>query len=953
MKITKKLLCAALSLIMIASCFTTVVMADEAAATTRFSDVTNDQIYANAVNTLSLMGIINGYEDGTFKPEQNVTRAEFSAMLMRTLKLGHLGDKSAAGLPFNDIDDNDSSINWSIPNINTCYSMGIINGYDDGTFKPSANVAYEEAIKMIICTLGYGVDADVSKTPWYIDYMDAATRTGIVKVASKIGAAGTPATRACIAQLLYDSLEVGLIENGMITEKTILSDYLGYKKCKGIIASDGITSLTSPDVNLRDDEIQIYAYEEATKQYETHTYTTTDETLKDHLGYEVEFYYASDGSSLRTLMICVLQDSKTLTINAANIEMADTESNIIAYYEDRDADRTKKVSLDSDNVVIYNSKLYGSNDYTSGFDKSMIPDVGSLTLIDSDNDNKYDIVKIEAYKLYFVSSRSTSTYEVVDNILNDSDKNKIVLNKDNDRHLSIVNESGSEVNFSSIAVNNIIALAESNNNGGIVIRKAVVLNDKVTGTVTASNSEGVTIGGKDYYYSNAAPWVNTDISPVETLERPENQDTGNYYLDMNGDIVAYSKDATSEKTNYGFIKNHSRPSAIDEEVVFEVITSSGSMQIGTYANTKVDGSSCKTGQEVLDALDATAIDGSDKVQQLIKYSTKTSSGKTVFDKIYTAEGVDAGQKIEPDTLTKLATVDKSMTMKYNSTSKKLTHMIDDETAGSVSININNAMVMCIPDSLSDYNEFRKSSVSNEFRNGKEYFVEVYDVSATGIPEVVVLYGADSSEDVHSLSPVYVFSEMEEAENPAEDNEIMIQATGYMVSPSGRGDSTFTGWLSKDSSSVGDTLELGDIFRAGADSDGHMLVKRENIIYRAGETISFGIDQDSESDDMEDAEYVIIKGGVAAKDSSNVSIAVNSGYTDTIPFSIADFDRARILVYTYDNSGDIEVTDVAAGEYESIINGLSSNDTGSTPDEVIIYMSEGEIKLLAVLPVAAE
>lgn len=947
MKITKKLICAALSIMMIVSSFATVVMADNAAASTKFSDVANDQIYANAVNTLSIMSIINGYEDGSFKPDQNVTRAEFAAMLMRTLKLGHLGDTSAAGLPFSDIDDNNSDINWAIPNINTCYSMGIINGYDDGTFKPSANVAYEEAVKMIVCTLGYGAGADVSKTPWYVDYMDAATRTGIVKIASKIGTAGTPATRACIAQLLYDSLEVGLIENGMITEKTILSDYLGYKKCKGIIASDGVTSLTAPDVNLRDDEIQIYAYEESTKQYETHTYTTTDSSLKDNLGREVEFYYANNGSALRTLMFCVIQDSSTLTINAANIEPADTENTILAYYEDRDANRTKKASLDANNIVIYNGKLYGSNDATSRFDKSMIPDVGSFTLIDSDNDNKYDIIKIDAYKLYFVSSRSASTYEVVDNVLNNSanNENKITLNKDNDRNLTIVNSGGTEISFSSIAVNNIVAVAESNNNGGIVTRKAVVLADKVTGTVTASNNKGVTIGGKMYYYSNAAPWVNTGISPVETLDRPENQDSGNYYLDMNGDIVAYSKDATSEKTNYGFIKNHSNASAIDEEVVFEIITSNGAVQIGTYSNTKVNGTTCATGQDVVNALKASAITGSRKVQQLIKYSTKASNGKTVFDKIYTAEDKSQGQKIEPDSLTRLSTINKGMSMKYNATSKKLTN-VDDST---ISININNAMVMCVPDDLSSYSEFRRSTVSNEFKNGKNSFVEVYDVSATGIPEVVVLYGADSSEDVHSLSPVYIFSEMEQAENPSENNAVMTQATGYMVSPSGSS-STFTNWLSKDGASIGDTLKLGDIYRAGTDTDGYMLVKNSNIIYRAGEAITFGIEQDSPSDDMEDADYVLIKGGIAAKDTNNVSIATDNAYTNTIPFSISDFDRAKVLVYSYDNRGDLEVTEVAAGEYESIINGLSSKDTGSIADEVIIYMSRGEIKLLAVLPV---
>ena len=225
MKITKKLLCMALSVIMLVSCLSTVAFAaDEKESGTKFSDVSANEIYSMAVSTLNVMGVINGYEDGTFKPEQNVTRAEFTAMLMRTLNYGKTGSTSAADLPFTDIDDNDTSINWAIPNINTAYGMGIINGYEDSTFRPNANVAFEEAIKMIVCTLGYGNNVDVNVDPWYANYIAIAAQIGLTKNANKLGAAGTPATRACIAQLLYDCLEIDIIEQNEKTDKTILSD---------------------------------------------------------------------------------------------------------------------------------------------------------------------------------------------------------------------------------------------------------------------------------------------------------------------------------------------------------------------------------------------------------------------------------------------------------------------------------------------------------------------------------------------------------------------------------------------------------------------------------------------------------------------------------------------------------------------------------------------------------
>ena len=153
MRNTKRFLSLVLAVAMLAACmFTTVIAADTTTTTgasSSFSDVADDVSYLTAVKTLNLMNIIKGYEDGTFRPTQNVTRAEFTAMLMRTLNYGDLGSASASELPFSDIDDNNSDIYWSIPNINTAYGMGIINGYEDGGFHPQDNATRAEAAKII------------------------------------------------------------------------------------------------------------------------------------------------------------------------------------------------------------------------------------------------------------------------------------------------------------------------------------------------------------------------------------------------------------------------------------------------------------------------------------------------------------------------------------------------------------------------------------------------------------------------------------------------------------------------------------------------------------------------------------------------------------------------------------------------------------------------------------
>lgn len=960
MKITKKLLCMALSVIMLASCLSTAVFADGA---TKFSDVNAGEIYSGAVSTLNLMGVINGYEDGTFKPDQNVTRAEFTAMLMRTLNYGSTGSTSAAELPFTDIDDNNSDINWSIPNINTAYAMGIINGYEDSTFRPTANVAFEEAVKMIVCTLGYGNNVDVSVAPWYANFIAVASQIGLTKNANKLGAAETPATRACIAQLLYDALEIDLVESGEKTDKTILSDYLGYIKNTGVISSNDITSLTAADVNLRDNEIQITAVEEGSTTESTYTYSTTDLTLKNYLGYEVEFYYKSDGSDIRTLMFCVVNQTEPVTVNAANIEESTSTNSQIRYYKDINDSKESSLNLESDNVVIFNGKLYGSTAGSSRFDTSMLPEVGSVTLIDSDNNNKYDVISIESYEIYYVSERSTSTYEVIDNVTRDSSNNKIVLDTDSDRNLKIVNASGSEMSFSSISKGNIICFAKSN--GSDPISKAIVVTEKVTGTVSAIKGDKITISGKEYNYSKAAPWVSGATS---ALEEPSTQDSGTYYLDINGDIVAYDKNVSNETIYYGYVLGYSvDKNSFSGDAVFRVKNSAGSeVRIGTSDKTRVNGETCSTGTKVIAALEASAQNqytgGNQDIQQVIKYTIRTENGNTVFSKIYTASP-NAPADIKTDKFNILADSDGTEgtgnlyeSMTYNSSSKTL-------TGNGKSIKLLNTTVFTTPDddNRTDYDEFAKSSISNTFKDKQTYTVEFFDVDNTNVASVVVVYGADNTRGVDVSSPIYVLTER--AGEGMLDGDTMPAMIGYKIVESTMTDFTTSDGdiFSSDSQNVS-SLTAGDIFRVGTDKDGLPIFDLTETDYKATEMIydfdgsnDFGTTIDGTEDDIYRAEYVAILGTVVAKSDSNVVIApedLNAGDTqenesDNITFSTDEFSDATVLIYkNTDNKG----LEIKKDDYSSAIAGLTAFDGSNTPSKVLIYMSEGHINLLCVFPV---
>ncbi len=947
MKTTKRLLCLVLSLAMIISCAAMVTVSAEG-TTKKLTDVNDSEIYYDAVNTLSIMGIINGYEDGTFKPNQNVTRAEFTAMLMRTLKLGDTGSKSAAGLPFSDIDDNNSDINWAIPNINTAYGKGIINGYEDGTFRPSDNVAYEEAVKMIVCTLGYGADIDVSVSPWYANYISVASQIGITKTASKIGQVETPASRACIAQLLYDSLEVKLVENDKRTDNTILSSYLGYVRGTGSIYSNNVTSLASADVNLRDDEIQINGKDDDSNTYELHTYTTTDTSLKDRLGYEVEYYYKNDGSSDRTLMFCTLKGKEPVVINAKNIETSTSDNGQIKYYEKDNDDKTKSLSLASDNKVIYNGKYMGSSFNVS----SDLPKVGQVKVIDSDNDGRYDVIDITSYDVYYVSTKDTSSTSIIDNLVMKAENKILTLDVDKDRNLSIVNKDGKTVTYSSISTGNIICVAKSKT--GTITTKAVVLTDKVSGTISATDGDDkVTIGGKEYKFSDAAPWMNGGT----TLSKPQMSDSGTYYLDINGDIVAYSKNSTTETFKYGYIEGYSDAGkSFESDIQLKIISTSGTEQLSTYKSTKVNGTTYSDGNEVVDQLRSSANNQNTDnrgIQQLIKYTTKTSGGTKVIDKIVTAEPSDKGKEIVSDQLNMLSTV----SAKHNA--EKLTYNSNSKTleGNGVKINISSATVFSVPktDDRSNYDLFKKTSVSTSFKNGNEYAVEVFDVSPTNAAKVVVVYLSDATkaEELDSSSPVYVLNELSQGKN---DGDTMDQIVAFKATPTGSAQST-TEWVSDDSKNV-NSFSKGDIFRAVHDNDGYTVLDSENKLYSidgSNNDYKITFDAKDKDKDINKSEFVSILGSVAAIDNTDTNtiliapekLAKDGQYdaSKAISFNISDFDNAKGIIY--DTTGrNLEIKDTTGS---AAVSGLVALSDGAEPSQVLIYMSEGKIKLICVLP----
>ena len=107
-----------------------------------FSDVTAGAWYYENVMGAAENGYVSGYPDGTFKPMQSVTRAEFASMIAKAM--GYDSDPDA-GSAYPDVADD----HWAKAAINFCAQNDIINGYDDGTFQPNKAITRQEAASIL------------------------------------------------------------------------------------------------------------------------------------------------------------------------------------------------------------------------------------------------------------------------------------------------------------------------------------------------------------------------------------------------------------------------------------------------------------------------------------------------------------------------------------------------------------------------------------------------------------------------------------------------------------------------------------------------------------------------------------------------------------------------------------------------------------------------------------
>ena len=169
-----------------------------------------------AVRELMELEIVDGYPDGTYRPDAVVSRSELAKLLVVSYGLDGVAKTYTGKTQYTDV--NEVGNHWASGYINVSTNYQFINGYPDGTFKPDNTVTYAEAITMCLRALGYTKEIESNGT-WPINYISKAQDLKLVKDIT-INSYDDGAKRGDIAILVWNMLNTEM--EGISGNKTML-----------------------------------------------------------------------------------------------------------------------------------------------------------------------------------------------------------------------------------------------------------------------------------------------------------------------------------------------------------------------------------------------------------------------------------------------------------------------------------------------------------------------------------------------------------------------------------------------------------------------------------------------------------------------------------------------------------------------------------------------------------
>lgn len=550
--------------------------------------------YEEAIVKLAALNTIKGYEDGSFKPENTITRAELATVITFVLGLQDAAELAKESpTKFSDVKAGE----WYTGYINIAANENVIAGYPDGTFRPSENVSYSEAVTMLVNALGLKPVVDKSGGTWPSNYMSKAAQLGITKVLSSVNGSAK-AIRGDVFLMAWETLlqeqwgATGFNDQGEITYGNLKKTLLEVKYPDYVYNNNGkmeakyfeevlVTNTPATKDTLKANQIEIELEDIATMlgitsstASDTKPYKVSNDKIviclpenvdaSSLLGKEVTIFFGkdncvsyigatSDALSRGELEKIEVSNSKvkvdgtkyTLTSDA-DLYINNVEVNeAIATIDDEDV-KTKLSYLetlteDMNGIIKADMLLNSSNKITS----LQISIAGTFD-IDLEAGGKYE------FEQFIVKNiRSDST--LVD--LNGTRKFKTEDIDDEDSDV-IVTKNGKIISAEDIEVGNVIMTAK-NPDGNL--RLITVTDEIVTGTLDKVSSKyALKINGTTYEQgADAMMSTEDDLDEVENLSSDIStliDSEVTLHLDSNGNyVLAMGESEVTLARQYGIV----------------------------------------------------------------------------------------------------------------------------------------------------------------------------------------------------------------------------------------------------------------------------------------------------------------------------------------------------------------------------------------------------------------
>jgi DNA-binding protein YbaB len=560
--------------------------------------------YEDAINALVALGVVSGYEDGTFKAEKTITRAEMAKLMVITLGYGDLVAGSKSNF-------SDTQGHWADAYIALAAGKGIVVGTGNGKFSPDRTVSYDEVYTMLVRGLGYTDTCNELKgMTWPTNFKVKAAELGITK---DVVMATTGADRGGVVQAIYNALEATLVTVNTDGDVVNILD----KSKNGV-------DLLSRMADLNEN----FTVTENVLDPGNKDYAGNFVNLEPYMFQNLDVYQNDDDE------VVYIKESNSLTFEGEVDDLVVNGTGLDFTVIDEN-DKTQKYTFKSTTLTdsIVSDKLFVNGEmkevtglYSDLLDADYVKVVANETISATDN-GKIDMGEITGYVIDTQTRVGRVEKAYVDGKAK-LDVFDLPVDSDDKLDMTQVKVEGAATSLEDIKVDDVVVeYAAFDSDNEVLQTRLVVARNSVEGKVTR-------VDGSKFYVDGTKYSLNGSKGSVTKVDL-DLGDEGTFYLDHNGKIADYDGESAGP-TDYavvigvadGTITNKFSTKSIDDYPQIKLATQANEIvtydiQVKMDSNGTISNSAKVGGNAIVGAnLSVSGISAG----QLVKYSLN-SDGK--------------------------------------------------------------------------------------------------------------------------------------------------------------------------------------------------------------------------------------------------------------------------------------------------------------------------------------